>query len=59
MKTAFSQQPSSELGISPSLELTQAVEFHITAGNTLGKFRERDKELVAALLLNYAFLKDQ
>lgn len=41
---AFSQQPSGELGISLSLELTHTVEFHITVGNTLREF-----ELEAAL----------
>lgn len=58
VKTAFSQQASGELGISPSPELTHTVEFHITAGNTLREFREQDKELEAALLLKYTFLKD-
>lgn len=59
VKTVFSQQPSGELGILPWLGLTHTVEFHITAGKTWRKFREQDKELEAALLLNYTFLRDQ
>lgn len=36
-----------------------AAGVHITAGNTWREFRQWDKELEAAFLLNYTFLKDQ